>query len=227
MDYYDNMPMGCVPRERIDLARAYASTEQRASDHVQHLSRYWGSAPHRHGWSKELPAKHLNELGPRGYNYFRVTQVDELRQRHEVKLAVARRSPKLRGIEAGFHMNPANGFAAASLVRAMTASQSLSSLPDYEPPPRGATASSASMSGLLHGLERPSSVSTLRSTAYSHYAPAPQREQGLPPPNELLRSRPSMQELFRIRRELNNGQSAGALVLRPVTSEASRVRSRT
>ena len=47
------------------------------------------------------PPLHLNELAPRGFNYFnRTAQTDELRQRHEVKMRESMRSPMLRDKEA-------------------------------------------------------------------------------------------------------------------------------
>lgn len=174
------MPMGCVTRaaaNEVDLERTYVSTEGRAVDHVKHLARYWGVHPHMNGWQgeQELPANHLNEFGPRGFNYFRVTQTDELRQKHAVKLSVAKRSPMLRAKEAGFHLNPATGYSTSSLVSALSSSQSLA---------RKSFTDEQATGSPLKDLEAP---------AFSHYAP---QVRHLPPPKELLRSRPSMQELF-------------------------------
>ena len=104
------MPMGCLAKQTPGPcnARTYGSTHQRAAAHREHLRWYWGShvanpRGERRPW--DLPAQHLNELGPRGYNYFALTQTDELREVHLLKMQEARRSPLLRDREA-LHTGP-------------------------------------------------------------------------------------------------------------------------
>jgi hypothetical protein len=158
---------GCVPNDALE-PKTYTSSYVRASDHVRFLVRYQGRDPPRQTrrpW--DLPAQQLNEFGPRGYNYFRVTQTEELRQRHQIKMAEAKRSPMLRAREAGFHLNPATGYA-------------------FDEKPRALPPLSDSLAG-EYNLER-SSVPT-----FSHYA-APVR--ALPPPRELVSARPTMAEIM-------------------------------
>jgi hypothetical protein len=158
---------GCVPNDGRLEPRTYASSYGRAVDHVQFLVRYKGGDPWRHArrpWN--LPAQQLNEFGPRGYNYFRVTQTEELRHRHQIKMDQAKRSPMLRAREAGFHLNPATGYAFPEGTRVL--------------PPL----SNSQAGGYTVERSMP---------AFSHYA-APVR--ALPPPRELLSTRPTMAELM-------------------------------
>jgi len=86
----------------------YPDSHKRALNNVTYVARHHTPkmpVDHRdvaHGLRRpwDRPAQHLNELGPAGYNFYRVTQLDEQRIWHVDQLAQSKRSPSLRDKEA-------------------------------------------------------------------------------------------------------------------------------
>jgi len=105
-----SMPIGCLAEQGvvqpIRAERTYAASYNRAVDHVHYLAHYRTPKVQLHSVVRDrrrpwdAPPRQLNELGPGGYNFFRVAQSDEQRIWHEEQLAQARRSPKIRLKEA-------------------------------------------------------------------------------------------------------------------------------
>jgi len=169
--------MGCVQQDKAKAPRTYDTSFGRAADHVSHLSLYSGFEPQRlHSGERrpwDLPAQHLNELGPRGYNYFRVTQTDELRRHHAHMLAQSKRSPTLRAKEGVYTLNQGAGYATRELT-------------DLARIDTSASATSAKPA--------PAQRSDTVMPSFKHYK---EPERFLPPPRELVSERPSMAELYR------------------------------
>ena len=87
--------------------QTYPSSQKRALDNVAYVAKtatpkipfgHRDIAQGRRPWDR--PARHLNELGPAGYNFYRVTQLDEQRIWHADQLAESKRLPSLRDTEA-------------------------------------------------------------------------------------------------------------------------------
>jgi len=200
------MPTGCVtafgyvsdktPPEGPSTwgaPRTYNSTYNRMVDHHHYLMTY--STPkvqlHHPGRSRrrpwDAPARQLNELGPNGYNFFRVAQTDEQRRWHQEQMAQSARPVATRSKEAmAAHGNLHQG----SVSR-------LPALIDYpneeDSDPRLLELSSAVTSSYRSLLdERPMTA------PYASPAPAPSNfeDSGLPVPHYLRSPKPSMSELM-------------------------------
>ena len=86
--------------------QTYPSSHKRALNNVSYVANtHTPKMPFDHRdvagrrpWDR--PARHLNELGPAGYNFYRVTQLDEQRIWHADQLAQSKRSPSIRDTEA-------------------------------------------------------------------------------------------------------------------------------
>lgn len=92
-------------RTPLGVPSIYVTSSNRAVDHVHFLSQYKTPKVQLHSTARprvrpwDAPARQLNELGPRGYNYFCVTQADEQRSWHDEQLAQSRLSPMKRAKE--------------------------------------------------------------------------------------------------------------------------------
>lgn len=171
--------------------KMYTDTVAREADHTRFLHSYLSPAVKASRYAKrpwDSPAQQLNELGPNGYNYFRMMQTDELRRWHAGQLAQSKRSPLLRGKETVDALNGQLRYTPSILIGRHPNGELLE---DSTPPmPRSPAPSRAFPRQHAHF------VTTRPASAATNAAPWAQSDR-LPMPTLLRMPKPSMAELMR------------------------------
>jgi hypothetical protein len=167
--------------------KTYTDTAAREADHTRFLHSYLSPAVKASRYAKrpwDSPAQQLNELGPNGYNYFRLTQTDELRRWHAGQLAQSKRSPLLRGKETVDALNGQLRYTPSILIGRHPNGELFE---ENSPPPMPRL--SAPSPRHAHFVNRPASAAT-------NATPWAQSDR-LPMPTLLRMPKPSMAELMR------------------------------
>ena len=168
--------------------KTYTDTAAREADHTRFLHSYLSPAVKASRYAKrpwDSPAQQLNELGPNGYNYFRMTQTDELRRWHAGQLAQSKRSPLLRGKETVDALNGQLRYTPSILIGRHPNGELL----EDSPPPMPRSSAPSPRQHAHFVTTRPASAAT-------NAAPWAQSDR-LPMPTLLRMPKPSMAELMR------------------------------